>query len=48
MEMKRNAFRDLWRTAEGNKQSGRPEKWILREIGYGDTDWINLSQERNQ
>jgi hypothetical protein len=52
---KRNAWRVLVGTPEGKRLLGRPRhcredniKMDLREIGWGDMDWTNLAQDRDQ
>jgi hypothetical protein len=52
---KRNAYRILVRKPERKRQLGRPRRrWMdnvkmdLREIGWGDMDWIDLAQDRDQ
>jgi hypothetical protein len=52
---KRNAYRILVGQPEGRRQPGRHRhRWEdnikigLRETGWGDMDWIHLSQNRNQ
>jgi hypothetical protein len=52
---KRNAYRVLMRTPEGKRPLGRPRRsredniaMGLRGIGWGDMDWINLAQVRDQ
>ncbi|KAJ4431147.1 hypothetical protein ANN_19742 [Periplaneta americana] len=49
----RNAYRVLVGRPEGKRPLGRPRrrwedniKMDLREVGYDDTDWINLAQDR--
>ncbi|KAJ4451751.1 hypothetical protein ANN_03222 [Periplaneta americana] len=51
----RNAYRVLVGRPEGKRSLGRPRrrwedniKMDLREVGYGDRDWINLAQDRDQ
>jgi hypothetical protein len=51
----RHAYRILVRNPEGERPLGRPRsigwiviKWILREVGWGGIDWIDLAQNRNQ
>jgi hypothetical protein len=51
----RNAYRIFVRKPEGKRPLGRPKRrWVdnikidLKEIGEGVTDWINLSQNRDQ
>jgi hypothetical protein len=53
MGEKRNAYRDLVgkpkrkRPLEDLDVGGRITlKWILREIGWGGMDWIDLAQDR--
>jgi hypothetical protein len=48
---RRNAYRLL----EGKRLLGRPRRrWVdnnrmdLREVGWGDVDWIGLAQDRNR
>jgi hypothetical protein len=57
MGEKRKAYRILVGTPEGKRQLGRPRctrtwedniKTDLREIGWGDMDWIDLAQNRDQ
>jgi hypothetical protein len=54
MRAKRNAYRILVGKPEGKKPLGRTRhrwiilKWILRAIGWGGMDWIDLAQDRNQ
>jgi hypothetical protein len=52
---KRNAYRILMGTPEGKRPLGRPRlswedniKRNLREIEWGDMDWIDLAQDRDQ
>jgi hypothetical protein len=52
---KRNACRILVGKAEGKRPLGSPRhRWVnniqmvLREIGWGGMDWIELAQDRNQ
>jgi hypothetical protein len=54
MGEKRNAYRLLVGKPEGKKTLGRPRRrWVdnirmdLREVGWGDVDWIGLAQNRN-
>jgi hypothetical protein len=54
MGEKRNAYRILVGKPEGKKPLGRPRcrwedniKMDIREIGWGDMDWIRLAQYRN-
>jgi hypothetical protein len=55
MGEKMNAYRRLVGNPEGKRPLGRPRrKWIdnikmnLREIGWDGTDWIYLTQDRDQ
>jgi hypothetical protein len=55
MGEKRNAYRILVGKPEGKRQLGRlRRRWVnnikidLREIGWGDMDWLNLAQDRNK
>jgi hypothetical protein len=57
MENKRNAYRILMGKPEGNRPLRRSRRrWMdnikilveLREIGWDDKDWINLTQDRDQ
>jgi hypothetical protein len=55
MVAKRTAYRALVRNTEGKRPLGRPRRrWVknikmdLREIGWDDTDWIDLAQDRDQ
>jgi hypothetical protein len=52
---KRNAYRILVGKLEGKRPLGRPTrryednvKMDLREIGWGDMDWIDMAQDRDQ
>jgi hypothetical protein len=52
---KRNAYRLLVGKPEGKRPLGRPRRrWAdnfrmdLGEVGWGDVDWIGLTQERNR
>jgi hypothetical protein len=52
---KRNAYRILVGRPEGKRALGRPiRRWEdnirmdLREIGWGDMNWIDLAQDRDQ
>jgi hypothetical protein len=52
---KRNAYRILVEKPEGKSQLGRPRRrWVnnikivLKEIGWGGRDWIDLAQNREQ
>jgi hypothetical protein len=54
MGEKRNAYRLLVGKPEGKRLLGRPNRrWVdnirmdLREVGWGDVDWIGLAQDRN-
>jgi hypothetical protein len=51
----RNAYNILVRKPEGRRPLGRPRRrWEddikidLREIGFGDVDWIHLAQDRDR
>jgi hypothetical protein len=53
--VKRNACRVLVGKPEGNRPVGTPRRrWVyiiemeLREIEWGDMDWIDLAQDRDQ
>ncbi|KAJ4435742.1 hypothetical protein ANN_18359 [Periplaneta americana] len=55
MDESRNAYRVLVGRPEGKRPLGRPRrrwedniKMDLREVGYGDREWINLSEDRDQ
>jgi hypothetical protein len=50
----RSAYRLLVRKPEGQRPLGRPRRrWVdnirmdLKEVGWGDVDWIGLAQDRN-
>jgi hypothetical protein len=50
---KRNAYRLLVGKPEGKRPLGRPRcRWVdnirmdIREVGWGDVDWIGLAQDR--
>jgi hypothetical protein len=52
---KRNAYRLLVGKPEGKRPLGRPRRrWVdnfrmdLREVGWGDMDWIGLAKDRNR
>jgi hypothetical protein len=52
---KRNAYRLLVRKPEGKRPLGRPRRrWVdnismdLREVEWGDVDWIGLAKDRNR
>jgi hypothetical protein len=52
---KRNAYRILVGKPEGTRPLERPRhRWVdntkmyLREMGWGDMNWINLAQDRDQ
>jgi hypothetical protein len=52
---KRNAYRLLVGNPEGKRPLGRPKRrWVnnirmdVREVGWGDVDWIGLAQDRNR
>jgi hypothetical protein len=54
-EEKRNSYRILVGKPEGRSPLGRPRRrWDddlkrdVREIGWGDMDWIDLAQDRGQ
>jgi hypothetical protein len=51
----RGAYNILVGRSEGRRPLGRPRrrredniKMDLREIGFGDVDWIDLAQDRNR
>jgi hypothetical protein len=51
----RGAYRALVGKPEGRRPLGRPRrrwedniKMDLREVGWGDMDWINLAQDRDR
>jgi PAS domain-containing protein len=55
MGEKRNAYRLLVGKPEGKRQLGRPRcRWVdnirvdLREVRWGDVDWIGLAKDRNR
>jgi hypothetical protein len=55
MGKKRYAYRILVENSEGKRPLGRPRRrWVVnievdfREIGWGDVDWIDISQDRDQ
>jgi hypothetical protein len=55
MGEKRNAFKFLVGKPEGKRLLRRPRhRWVdnfrmnLREVGWGDVDWIGLAQDRNR
>jgi hypothetical protein len=55
MRGKRNAYRLLVEKPEGKRLLGRPRhRWVdnirmdLGEVGWGDVDWIGLTQDRNR
>jgi hypothetical protein len=55
MGEKRNAYRLLVGKPEGKKPLGRPRRrrvynirMDLREVGWGDVDWIDLAQDRSR
>jgi hypothetical protein len=52
---KRNAYRILVGKPEGKRPLGRTKRrWVdrikmdLTEIGWGDMDWIDMAQDRDQ
>jgi hypothetical protein len=52
---KKNSHRLLMGKPEGKRPLGRPRRrWVdnirmdLGEVGWGDVDWIGLSQDRNR
>jgi hypothetical protein len=54
-EEKRNAYRLLVGKPEGKRPLRRPRRrWVdnikrdLREVGWGDVDWIGLAKDRNR
>jgi hypothetical protein len=55
MGEKMNAYRLLVGKTEGKKPLERPRRrWVdnirmdLREVGWGDVNWIGLAQDRNR
>jgi hypothetical protein len=55
MGEKRNAYRILVGKPEGRRPLGRPRhRWVdnvrmdFEKMGWGDVDWIDLSQDRNR
>jgi hypothetical protein len=54
MEEKRNAYRLLVGRPEGRRSLGRPRRrWLdirkdLVEVGWGDVDWVGLTQDRDK
>jgi hypothetical protein len=55
MGEKRNTYRLLVGKPEGRRPLGRPRRrWLdnirmdLVEVGWGDVDWIGLSEDRGQ
>jgi hypothetical protein len=55
MGKNRNAYRILVGKPEGKRSLGRPRRrWVdnikmdLREVGWGDVDWMDLAQDRGQ
>jgi hypothetical protein len=51
----RNAYKILFGKSEGKRPLGRPRRrWEdnitmdFREIGWGNVDWVHLSQDRGQ
>jgi hypothetical protein len=54
-EEKRNAYILLVKKPEGKRPLGRQRRrWVdnirmdLREVGWGDVDWIDLAKDRNR
>jgi hypothetical protein len=48
MKEKRNAYRILLIKPQGKRRPGRPRiTWVDNEIAWGDMDWIDLAQDRN-
>jgi hypothetical protein len=52
---KMNSYSILARKPDGTRPLGRPRRrWVdnskmnLREIGWGDIEWIDLAQDRDQ
>jgi hypothetical protein len=50
-----NAYRLLVGKPEGKSPLQRPRCWrveniriVLREVGWGDVDWIDLAKDRNR
>jgi hypothetical protein len=55
MGEKRNSYRILVGKPEGKRPLGRPtRRWVdnikmdLREIGWGEVDWFDMAQDRDQ
>jgi hypothetical protein len=55
MGERRGAYRALVGKSEGRRPLGRPRrrgedniKMHLREVGWGDIDWIDLAQDRDR
>jgi hypothetical protein len=55
MGEKRTAYRLLVGKPEGKRPLGRPRRrWVdnirmnLRDVGWGDVDWVGLAQDRNR
>jgi hypothetical protein len=55
MGEKRNAYRLFVGKREGKRPLGRPRRrWVdnirldLREVGWGDVDWLGLAKDRNR
>jgi hypothetical protein len=50
MGKKRNMYRLLMGMPEGKRQLRGPRcRWVdLGEVGWGDVDWIGLTQDRNR
>jgi hypothetical protein len=50
-----NSYRLLVGKPDGNRPLGRPKhRWVdnmkmdLREVGWGDVDWVHLAQDRDK
>jgi hypothetical protein len=54
MEGKRGAYGFLVRKLEGKRALDRPRRrlgqyeWIFKEISFGEMDWINMAQDRDE
>ena len=55
MGERRGVYRVLVRKPEGNRPLGRPKRRLednikmdLQEVGFGDTDWIEMAQYRDR